>query len=199
MNKIINVLLGCLVTSIGTIILQHSHLVVGGTAGLSLILSYNLHKPFYILFFIVNLPFYIFSFMRMGWKFTASTFFAITALCFMTGAERWLSDFNVLSLIGAVVGGGLTGLGLSILFANGSSLGGANILALYLQKKCGCNPGKITFIFDAVVVLFGIYSIGLAQGLYSILSIIIINTIIASLDGRIFSGNTSKNSAATTI
>jgi len=199
MNKIINVLLGCLITSIGTVMLQHSHLVIGGTAGISLTLSYNLHMPFYILFFLVNLPFYIFSFMRMGWKFTVSTLFAITTLCFMTGTEQLFSDFNVLGWIGAVVGGGLTGLGLSILFANGSSLGGANILALYLQKKFGYNPGTFTFIFDAIVVLFGIYSVGLVKGIYSILSIIIINSIIASLDGKIFIGNTAEKSATTTI
>jgi len=186
LNKIPYILLGCLLSSIGTLILQHSHLVTGGTAGLSLSLSYSLHQPFYLLFFVVNLPFYIFSFMRMGWKFTASTFFSITTLCMMTGVERWLSDFVIVGWVGAVIGGGLLGLGLSILFANGSSLGGANILALYLQKKCAWDPGKITFVFDGIVVLLGIYSVGLLQGFYSVLSIVIISSTISFLNGRTF-------------
>ncbi|WP_374701217.1 YitT family protein [Thalassobacillus sp. C254] len=71
------------------------------------------------------------------------------------------------------------GLGISILFINGASLGGANILALFLHKKFNWNPGKVNFLFDFFVVLTGMYAIGLVSGFASVLSIIVTSCIIS--------------------
>jgi uncharacterized membrane-anchored protein YitT (DUF2179 family) len=69
---------------------------------------------------------------------------------------------------------GFAGLGLSLLFWNGSSLGGVNILMLYLQKKYGWDPGKSTFLIDFGIVMTGVYTVGLLKGLYSILSVVVL-------------------------
>jgi len=70
-------------------------------------------------------------------------------------------------------------MGLSILFREGSSLGGANILALFLQKRFNINPGKINFIFDVLVVLTSILTVGLMKGTISIISIAVTSTVIS--------------------
>ncbi|WP_141430492.1 YitT family protein [Bacillus sp. 03113] len=191
MKKMLNILLGCLVLSIGVLILRHSHLVTGGTVGLSLSFSYLFHMPFTLLFFIVNIPFYIFSFIQMGWKFTISTIFAVTVLSLITSVDQWLPAFSVSPLIGAIVGGVINGFGLSILFLNRASLGGSNILALFLQKKFNWNPGKINFLFDFIVVISGIYFFGFLKGLCSILSIVITSSIISFYKNRIAISNRS--------
>ncbi|WP_034670522.1 YitT family protein [Ectobacillus panaciterrae] len=195
MIKIINILFGCLITSIGVLLLRHAHIITGGTAGLSLSLSYILNMPFATLFFAVNIPFYVFSFIRMGWKFTVSTIFAVTILSLMTGVDRWLPPFSIPALLGAVVGGIIIGFGLSILFLNNSSLGGANILALFLQKRFNWNPGKINFLFDFLVVISGIYSVGVTKGIYSILSISIISSIISYFKNKIANRDTAEKDA----
>lgn len=177
----------------GTILLQHSHLVIGGTAGLSLSLSYTLHLPFSLIFFVINIPFYIFSVQRMGWNFTLATFFAIASLSFMTGGmERWLPNFSIDPWAGALAGGGLAGLGLALLFSNRSSLGGANILALYLEKKYHWNPGYTNFVFDGIVVLSGIYSAGLLKGIFSVLAVFVISGVIGYIKDRAASANSVK-------
>lgn len=179
MIRIFNILLGCFLTGMGTLLLQHAHLVIGGTAGLSLSLSYLWNVPFSVLFFIINIPFYIFSIVQMGWNFTLATFLAITALSGITaGMESWLAHLTVPSWVGAAIGGILAGAGLSILFANQASLGGANILALFLRDKCGFNPGITNFIFDGIVVAFGIYSAGFEKGFYSVMAVLVISTVI---------------------
>lgn len=186
MNRVISIILGCLITGIGTLLLAHAHLVIGGTAGLSLSLSYLMGIPFSPTFFVINIPFYTFAVLRMGWNFTLATFAAVTLLsCITGGLEHWLfNGFAVAPWIGATLGGGLAGLGLAILFENRSSLGGANILALYLEQKYNWNPGYTNCVFDSIVVLAGVYAAGLLRGLYSVLAVIVISSVIGYCKSR---------------
>lgn len=193
MLYILKLTLSCLVVSIGVLILHHSHLVTGGTAGLSLSLSYVFGMPFSIVFFLINIPFYILSLIRMGLQFTLSTLAAITILSFLTGLDQWFPDFSIPPLIGALVGGLVIGLGLTMIFLNRSSLGGANILALYLQRRFGWDPGKTNFVFDFLVVASSFYSVGFWKGLYSVLSIYILAKVISLFKRQIAARNMSAS------
>ncbi|HJV46137.1 MAG TPA: YitT family protein [Bacillota bacterium] len=196
MNKIGKLLFGCLLVGCGILFLRHAHLVTGGTAGLALSLSYLVNFPFSVLFFLVNLPFYVLSVMRMGWSFTFSTLFAVTTLSFITGVDQWIPrELTIHPLMGSLVGGLAVGFGLCILFINRSSLGGANILAIYVQKRWGIDPGKFTFAFDSLVVLTGVYSVGFWNGCYSILSILVLARIISHYKMRIASRNVIRSSS----
>lgn len=190
--------LGCSIVGFGVIILHHSHLVTGGTAGLSLSLSYMLGIPFSITFFLVNLPFYIFSIKGMGVKFTVSTVFAVSMLSCVTYVDHWLPKFTIYPIVGAVASGIVIGCGLVFLFLNGSSLGGATILAVYCQKKFGFDPGKVNFSFDFVVVCTSIFSVGVINALYSFISILLLGGVISLSKNRISSRNvtTTQKTAA---
>lgn len=192
MDKLIKVFLGCLVTSIGVIILRHSYVVTGGTAGLSLMISYFLNMQFASIFFAINIPFYIFSFVKMGWNFTLSTLAAVTTLSLMTGVDKWLPSFSIPTLIGAAFGGLIIGFGLSIIAINGASLGGTNMLAIFLQKRYNINPGITNFILDFVVVILSFYSVGVFKGMLSILSIAITSSIINYFKGKISNSTATK-------
>ena len=193
LRKTLYVILGCLIVCMGVILLQHSHLVTGGTTGIALGVSYFFNIPFPIALMMVSIPFYLLSIFRMGWNFTLSTFFAVLVLSFMSGINQWIPEFIIPEYIGAILGGALLGFGLSLLFLNGSSLGGVNVMVLYLQKTFGWDPGKVTFVADSIVVLFGVYSIGLVKGIYSILSVIILSGIISYYKGKIGAANLSQN------
>ncbi|RAS75857.1 YitT family protein [Priestia endophytica] len=178
MKRLFSILLACLLTGTGVIILNHSHVVTGGTAGLSLSLAYLSDAPFTILFFLINIPFYIFSFFKMSIKFTVTTICAVTLLSLITAVNPFLPYFEVPSILGAVIGGAVIGLGLSFLFINGASLGGFNIVALYFQKRFQLNSGKVNFLLDFAVVLLSMYSIGIFKGLCSVASIAVTSFII---------------------
>nr|WP_281252417.1 YitT family protein [Sporomusa malonica] len=186
-------MLGCIIVTGGVIFLSHSHLVTGGTTGIALGVSYLLNVPFSVALMVVSIPFYLLSIFRMGWNFTLSTFFAVLTLSLFTEANRGIPDFIIPGYVGAILGGGLLGLGLSLLFWNGSSLGGVNVLALYLQKRFGWDPGKVTFGVDSIIVISYFYSVGLEKGLYSILSVIITSSIISYFKGKIASATLPQN------
>ncbi len=159
MHQLIRIIFGCAICCVGIIVLRHAHLVTGGAPGLALSVFYLTDLPFSIGFIIVNLPFYILSLWRMGLRFTLYSLFASVTLSMMTEFDRFFPPVILPELVGAVIGGVFVGLGLSYLFWNGASLGGVNILVLYLNKRYGINPGKSTFFIDAVIVLSGIYAV----------------------------------------
>jgi uncharacterized membrane-anchored protein YitT (DUF2179 family) len=53
----------------------------------------------------------------------------------------------------ALIGGTLIGMGLLIMFRHKSSLGGFNILALFIQDKCGIRAGKLQMGLDCTIVI----------------------------------------------
>lgn len=201
-QKWLHIVLGCLVTASGLIILKHSHVITGGTAGLSLSLSYLFHAKFHYLFILLNIPFIIFSFFKMGRSFTLRTVAAIGLLSALTSIDTVLSNFSVPSLAGSIVGGIVVGVGICTLFNNGASIGGSTILALYLQKRYQLDPGKTNFAFDFMVLLTSFSALSLNSGLISGLSIVITSAIISFYKERINSAQRLRQSnpatAATT-
>ncbi|MDQ8736230.1 YitT family protein [Paenibacillus sp. LHD-38] len=167
----LHIAIGCFVNASGLIMLKHSEIVTGGTAGLSLSLSSLLHVQFHYIFALINLPFFIFSYFYMGRSFTAKTILSIAFLSLFSGADGALPAFSIPPLIGAIAGGAFIGAGLITLFRNDASLGGATILAVYLHKRYGINPGKTNFSFDLMVVLTSLSVFSLTSGLFSALSI----------------------------
>jgi len=109
-------------------------LLTGGTAGLSLFVHYKTELEFGLIFFLINLPFYYFAIRRMGWVFTAKTFTAVFLVSAFSSLHERFIDIQALNPIyAAVFGAFLFGVGFIILFRHKASLGGFNILALYLQ------------------------------------------------------------------
>ena len=67
--------------------------------------------------------------------------------------HSWVSISHISPIYAALAGGTLTGVGLLILFRHRTSLGGINILALYLQERYGFRAGYVQLAID-VVILF---------------------------------------------
>ena len=189
MKKLSTILLGIVSTSIGVLFLKHAMIASGGTAGLALSVSYLFGMSFSQLFFLINIPFYIFAFVQFGWRFTLSTLGSVTLLSFLTSLDRFLPAFSLPLWFGALGGGLLIDFGLSRLFMNGSSLGGLNILSLFLQKRYQIDPGKSNFAFDLAVILTSFYAVGLVRGLFSILTIAIASRVISYYKNEIAGRN----------
>jgi uncharacterized membrane-anchored protein YitT (DUF2179 family) len=61
----------------------------------------------------------------------------------------------------------MVGIGFVVLFRHKASLGGVNILALYLQDKSGIRAGKFQMVVDACIVTASLFlEPADARGLY---------------------------------
>jgi uncharacterized membrane-anchored protein YitT (DUF2179 family) len=151
-------LVGTAMVALGLQILTHLGLVTGQTAGLAVMVSYATDWPFGVVFFVVNLPFYILAVLRLGWRFTIKTAIAVSMVSIFAETFPHVLRFEHINpAVGAVLAGATTGLGLLSIFRHGASLGGIGILALFLQERAGIQAGWVQLGFDAVL-----FSIALA-------------------------------------
>ncbi len=193
MKRILLILTACLMTSAGVLTLRHSHVLTGGTAGLSLSLTYLFHSSFAIIFFLINIPFYIFSLIRMGITFTLSTVFAVTALTLFTGADHWSPPVSFSPLAGAICGGALIDSACHSCFIIRHPRRRQYSRFIY-AKTVRMESRTVNFLFDFAVVLAGIFSVGLLKGLCSLVSIAVTGLIVSFFRNKIKSAY-SLNSA----
>lgn len=196
----LHIMLGCMITAAGLIILKHAHVVTGGLAGLALSLSYLWPINLQYLFILLNIPLFIFSFFKLGLSFTLRTIAAIGLLTAFLAFDSRIPAFSIPSLAGSIIGGIVIGVGICVLFKHGASLGGSSILALYLQNKYKIDPGKTIFVFDFLVLLTCLSTLSLSHGLISIASIVITSGVISLYKGKLKSNPRigPKNESAAT-
>ena len=145
---------GTLFVSIGLAMFRHAGLMTGGTVGLAFLAHYASGLPFGALFFTINLPFYWLAWRRMGRRFTLKTLAAVSLLAGLSEVlPRWFQLQQVSPWFAAVGGGLLVGAGFIILFRHRASLGGLNVLVLWLQERFGWRAGYVQLAIDGVILL----------------------------------------------
>ena len=167
---------GTLFVSVALMIFNTAGLLTGGTAGLAFVLHYATGISFGKLFFMINLPFYWFSWTRMGREFTIKTFLAIALLSVLTEwSPRFLDIASIHAGYGAIVGGLLLGSGCLFLARHRASLGGATIISLYLQDKRGWRAGKVQMAMDSVVVTLALFVVPPERVAFSVLAAVLMS------------------------
>lgn len=173
-------LAGSMIAALGLYILAQVGLLTGGMAGLAFVLHYATGLSFGLLFFLLNLPFYILSFRRVGLDFTIKTFVAVAATSFLVEIE---THFLVIEMINplwaAVLGGLLLGFGLLALYRHRASLGGLGILAVYIQDRFGIRAGLVQLAFDLCVMACAFAVVTPMVVVYSILGAVVLNLFLA--------------------
>ncbi|MGF1754538.1 YitT family protein [Vibrio makurazakiensis] len=172
--------LGSALVSLGVIFFSKVGLLTGGTAGLAIFLTKVSDFSFGQVFFALNLPFYILSVMRMGKRFTINTFIAVTIVSFAVDhLHNVIQIAEIHPLYAAMLGGGLIGMGMLVIFRHKMSLGGFNILALFLQERFGIRAGKVQMGLDCTIVIFSLFIVDVNLILLSIVGAITTNLILA--------------------
>lgn len=171
---------GCVFMALSVTFYRHAGLLTGGTTGLAFIVHYVSHWPLGAILFVVNLPFYVFSWLAMGRTFTLKTFAAVLGFSAMTEYMPNLLQLHAMNTIYAAIAAGfLAGTGILIFIRHGASLGGVGVMALYLQKRKGWRAGHIQMVCDAAVLLSGMAVVPLKAMALSLLSALALNLVIA--------------------
>ena len=174
-------LTGTLFVALGISMFGHTGLLTGGTAGVAFLLHYATGWNFGLLFFAVNVPFYGLAWKRMGKAFTVKTFVAVGLLALLTNVVPQLVRFDALNAtFSAIMGGLLMGAGMLILFRHRASLGGFNVLVLYLQERFGWRAGRIQMVLDCTIVLCSFAVVDWRFTALSVLGAVVMNQTLAT-------------------
>jgi len=169
----------CLLVALGVQLINASDLLVGGTAGIGLILlQFMPELTFGEVFFLVNLPFYLIAIRYLGMGFTLRTFGAVTLLSvFADLIESNISLELAHPLIASVLGGLLIGLGLTFLIRAQASLGGITILAVFLERRMGINAARTTLTTDMSILMCGFIFFDALTVCYSIAAFVAVGSV----------------------
>ncbi|MCM2678482.1 YitT family protein [Echinimonas agarilytica] len=170
---------GCFLVSLGICFLAASGLLVGGTAGFAFIAHKFMPVSFGFWFFIINLPFFYLAIRQMGKAFAVRSLICIVAVSLMSDVLNYYVSFDALPpLLGAVIAGGLIGIGLILLFRYRSSLGGVNILGLYLEERFNIHSGKVLLASDVLVACCALTLYEIDKVAYSLLGFVVLSSVL---------------------
>ncbi len=135
--------------------LQPNDLSPGGISGLALILvELTGFGSVGMLSILMNLPLFVLGGLKIGRQFFAGSLIGMVLSSVLIDSFAAMQLPAVEPVIAIVYGGVICGLGLGIVFVNGTSTGGSDILVRLLKLKYRNVPiGQISLTFDAAVVL----------------------------------------------
>jgi uncharacterized membrane-anchored protein YitT (DUF2179 family) len=175
------IFLASLFMSFGVALFTQQEFLIGGTAGVAFLGSYASSWSFGQLFFVINIPFYGLALWRLGWFFTLKTFFAVGLVSILSDwISLWIVIDSSIPLFAAIFGGSMMGAGLLMLFRHKASLGGLNILSLYLSKYHNVNAGRFQMVVDVIIIILAIYIVDIWATIYSVIAAICMNAVLAT-------------------
>ena len=175
------ILVGTTLVALSIQFLRASDLITGQIAGLALVTTYASDWSFGLVFFLMNVPFFLLGLTRMGWRFVAKTTVAVALLSVIADTLPFVLTINDMPpALGATLAGMLAGVGLISLFRHGATLGGVGIVALILQDAKDIPAGYTQLAFDLVVFALAIFLFPWPVVVWSLLGAVVLNTIIAT-------------------
>lgn len=175
----IMIVIGSVICSVAiNLFIIPSNLLSGGVSGIALIIKYLSGISVGLTVFVLNIPLFILSVLKINKKFTILTFLGLVSLSlgliFTTPLNNILAPVSESNkLLYCIYGGVLNGLGLGIVFTNYGSTGGLDIISMYMKKKYDINLGSMSFAVNFIIVSIGAILFQFTVGLYTLVSIYI--------------------------
>lgn len=147
----------------------------GGFAGIATIFYYFLNWNVGITVIILNIPFFILAYIKMGRKFLIRTIVGTVLLSLFIDIFEYLPLLTNDRLLASIYGGVLIGIGTGIIFKAHTSTGGTDLIVQIVRsyKVKISNSNLLVFIDICVVVLNVICFREFEVGLYSTIAIFI--------------------------
>lgn len=167
--------IGTFLMAMGTnIVYEPMSMVTGGFAGIGIILQKFFLVPVWVVTVVLNIPLFIMAGRLYGLTFLKKTLYAATcfslALAIIPKPEVLQQDY----LMASLMGGALNGTGLGLVFGQGASTGGSDLLSTLLKQLFpGISTASILAVVDGVIVAVGMLVFGVRVGLYSIVAVVV--------------------------
>ena len=178
-------------------------LAPGGLYGVGMILNHHFGINVGLAFALMNIPFFIWAFRVMGLKYLLRTGVAIAVSSTMVDIgtsyllpmfEKYVTKMPATSdlILYSIFGGAVLGVGVGLVFRNGSSTGGTDLISQLIYYSTGFEYGKLVMIFDATIIIsVAVTFRDVKIAMYSIVTLIIYSQVL----NMVQSGMTSTRMA----
>ncbi len=155
-----------------------NNIVTGGVSGLGIILKSLSEEhlgftiPLWVTNTAVNVPLLIISYKIRGKDILIRSAIVVSFLSFFLWALAFIPfkpmDIGISSIMGAVI----MGMGLGLVFKNGATSGGTDLMSAVITKIFPqFTISKVLFVIDAAIIVLGFLVFGVEKGLYGIAAV----------------------------
>lgn len=150
--------------------LLSSHFIDGGVTGISMLLTDISGYPISILVALLNIPFIILGYRRIGLNFTVKTSLAILGLALCLAFLPY-PDVTPDKLLTAIFGGFFIGTGIGLAMRGGAVLDGTEIAAVLLSKSSAVlKVSDVILLMNVLIFAAAAFFLGVEPALYSIVT-----------------------------
>ena len=168
------ILLGCFILAAAIQgILIPAQLLTGGVTGIAIILNYLTSLELWLWYMLLNIPIFIAGYRLVSHRFAIYSLIGTFAL---TAFLAWLKPFNLgieETILAAIFGGAMGGIGTGIIFHSKGSSGGLDIIAVIIKRYWGYNIGQTFFAANLLVISLFLLLSSLELALFSAIGIFV--------------------------
>lgn len=141
----------------------------GGITGISILLHELFHINISVLVIVLNVFFIYLGYVRIGKTFAVQTSIAVVLLSIgllFVDVEPITHD----KLLIAIFGGVLIGTGIGLVIRGGGVIDGAEVIAVFTQRRTGFSNSEIIMLFNTVIFSVAAFQFGIETAMYSIIT-----------------------------
>ena len=149
--------------------LTPNNLFDGGVVGVSMISSHLTGLSLGLLNILLNLPFLLIGFRRLGRKFVIKAALAMLVFSFCTMQFEHLSHATNDTLLATAFGGVLLGIGVGLVLRGGGCLDGTEVVGILVNRRAGISTGTVVLLINVIVYGVAGFLFGPNHGMYSLI------------------------------
>lgn len=147
--------IGLVLYSLGwSLFLIPAEIIGGGISGVGVLLYYVTGIPVGVVYFIINAFLVAIAIKKLGASFGSKTIINMVIISILlTIMPKYLNKAIIDdTFLAAVLGGIFGGVGLGIVFSQGGSTGGTDIIAMLVTKYKRISPGRVIMYCDVIII-----------------------------------------------
>ena len=149
------IVFGLLIFSLGFTAFLLPHKITGsGVSGIGAIVYYATGFPVGYTYLLINICLLLIAIKVLGKNFGIKTIFGVVVVAMLLSVLQSLIKVPAIEdkFLSAIIGGGLCGIGLGIIFTQGGSTGGTDIVAMMITKYRNMSPGRVILLCDVFII-----------------------------------------------
>ncbi len=137
-----------------TLFILPAHITGGGVSGIGAVIYFASGFPIGVTYFLVNIVLVAIALKVLGSGFGIKTIYSMAVITVALTVTQELMKEPLIDdiFLSSVLGGGLAGVGLGIVFARGGSTGGTDIIAAIVNKYKNISPGRVILYCDVLII-----------------------------------------------
>mgnify|MGYP001302902436 CR=1 FL=1 len=126
----------------------------GGVSGIGALVYYSTGIPMGYTYFVINIGLILLAVKVLGASFGVKTIFGVTVASILLNVSQSLITAPIIDdkFMSVIIGGGIAGAGLGLIFTQGGSTGGTDIIAMIINKYRNISPGRVIMACDVFII-----------------------------------------------